>query len=153
MEVLRKLYKIIKTESGSTLIYILIVLIVVSVLATSVLFVFNNNLKQTKHIQDQQEAYYLAYSGIEMGLSALLADDGENIDKLIREVNPEPSLTETDIDFGNGKITLVAVESTDTNFLGWIKLTATATLNRNGQTARQTLYFDPDNPVDAILVE
>lgn len=149
----RNLYCRGQSEKGSTLVFILIILLVVSVLAASVLFVFNNNLKQTKYIQDQQEAYYLAYSGIEMGLSALLADDGENIDKLIRETNPEPDLTETDIDFGNGKITLVAVKSVNPNFAGWIKLTSTATLTRNGQMATRTLYFDPDNPIDAVIID
>lgn len=149
----RKIYCKVQSEEGSTLVFILITLLVVSVLAASVLFVFNNNLKQTKYIQDQQEAYYLAYSGIEMGLSALLADNGENIDKLIRETNPEPDLTETDIDFGNGTITLVAIKSDNSNFSGWIKLTSTASLNRNGQTATRTLYFDPDNPIDAVIVD
>lgn len=56
----------IKNRNGNALVFMLMIFLVISILTTSILFIFNSNLKQAKHQQNLMEAYYLAYSGAEM---------------------------------------------------------------------------------------
>lgn len=137
-------------ETGGTLAFVVILLMVLSVLVASVLLLFNNNLKQAKLQEDNMEAYYLAYSGVEMAYAALLADSNEKLKELTRLTSPVASHVTNNVAVGGGEVDLIAVKSTDVGFEGWIKITSTATLTKNGQTYTRILYFDPADPTKKV---
>lgn len=137
-----------KNRSGSVFVFVLIIFLTLSVFATSIIFVFNSNLRQAKHQQDSLEAYYLAYSGAEMGYAALRAASNNRLNKLV--ANTVAEYTQTGIAYGNGTIDIVAVVTSDTNFDGWIKVTGKGKLNKNGLEFTRSMYFDPANPIDIV---
>lgn len=140
--------KLNNKRQGSALAFVLIIFLVISILTSSILFIFNNNLKQAKRQQDSFEAYYLAYSGAELAYAALLTEvSGSRKYNVLNESN---DLKETNIDFGNGKIDIVAKLSNGGSFDGWIEITSTGTLNKNNQSYTRTLFFNPGNPVDRV---
>lgn len=124
-------------RKGNALVFVLIAFMIVSIFAFSILSIFNNNLKQAKHQQDSLEAYYLAYSGIELTFAYLMEYD-------------EKEVTANNIEFGNGKINVVSKITDEEGFVGWVKITSVATLNKNGQKYTRIMYFDPINPVDQV---
>ena len=140
----------VSTSNGSALIFIVIVFMVIMIIATSIIAIFSNNLKQTKQRQNSMEAYYLAYSGAEMAFSALMQDEKAKLNELTRINSPLPQLQQNNIAFGNGVINILAKKTNETNFEGWIKITATATLTKNNQTYVRNLYFDPLNPAEMV---
>lgn len=139
----------LKNRKGGVLAFVLIIFLIVTIIASSILYIFNTNLKQAKHQQDRMEAYYLAYSGAEIAYAAL----NENNTILANLVaNPSAKEETKNIIFGNGKIDVVAMKTDETNFNGWIKITSTAVLNKNGVSYTRVLYFDPSNPADKVWV-
>lgn len=140
----------IKKENGGTLAFVIILLMVLSIFTASILMVFNNNLKQAKQQEDSMEAYYLAYSGVEVAYAALLADGNEKLKELTRLTSPVASHVTNNVAIGGGEVDLIAVKSSDTGFVGWIKISSVATLTKNGQTYTRILYFDPADPTKKV---
>lgn len=139
----------LKKRRGSVLVFVLIIFLVVSIITSTVIFIFNNNLKQAKHQQDRMEAYYLAYSGAELAYAAL----NENKSKLDNLVADPTKKEETiDISFGNGTIDVVARKTDEENFKGWIKIISIAVLVKNDVSYTRILYFDPSNPAKKVWV-
>lgn len=138
------------SRNGSALVFIIIVLLIVAIFSSSILFMFNSNLRQAKHQQDSMEAYYLAYSGVEMAFSAITANSNALIEDLID--GTESSLNENDIDYGEGYIDIEVVKSTDANFEDWIKITSTGTLKRNNHSYTRTMYVNPSNINDFVWI-
>ena len=136
------------SRNGSALIYVFVVLLIVSILSISILSMLGSNLKQAQFQQDKMEAFYLAYSGAEMAYSALLANNSAKLKELTRSVSPVLEQRTNGIVFANGVISVVAQRTTDTGFIGWIKISSTATLNSNNAEYTRIVYFDPENPVD-----
>lgn len=147
---LKKIKQQLNQEQGGLLAFVVIMLMVVSIIVASVLFMFNSNLKQAKLQEDNMEAYYLAYSGVEMAYAALLADSNEKLKELTRLTSPVASHVTNNVAIGGGEVDLIAVKSTDVGFENWIKITSTATLSRNGQTYTRILYFDPADPTKKV---
>lgn len=140
----------LKTNKGSALMMAVIIMMVVSVLTTMVFTLYNNNLKQAKQQEHYIEAYYLAYSGVEMAFAALREDSAE----LFEEIkDTETPLTEEDIHFGNGTIDVSVTISDEANYMDWIKITATGTLNESNVSRTRTLYIDPSNMKNAVWKE
>lgn len=147
---LKKIKQQLNQENGGLLAFVVVMLMVVSIIVASVLFMFNSNLKQAKLQEDNMEAYYLAYSGVEMAYAALLADSNEKLKELTRLTSPVASHVTNNVAIGGGEVDLIAVKSTDVGFENWIKITSTATLSRNGQTYTRILYFDPADPTKKV---
>lgn len=114
----------------------------------SVLFVFDNNFLQSRSQEHRIEAYYIAYSGIEMAYSALIANSEAKLKELTRATAPVSQHTQTGLVIGDGKVDLVAKLATDPNFDGWVIITAKATLDKNGFSYTRSLLFDPSDPTN-----
>lgn len=140
--------KLRTSRKGSVLAFIIIIFFVVSILITSILHLVNTNIMQAKRQQDRLEAYYLAYSGIEMAFASLLADGNQNLYKL--KTNIDLILSEENIELGNGKVTVISKITDNENFTDWIEITSTGTLDKNNLSYTRTLLFDPNNPLDMI---
>ncbi len=140
--------KLNNKRQGSAYAFVLVVFLIISIIGSSILFIFNNNLKQAKRQQDSLEAYYLAYSGVEMAYAALLSKK-PNGDLKLKDLDSN-ELVENNINYGNGTINILAKKSERENFENWIEITSTGILSRNNLSYTRTLYFDPDNPIDMI---
>lgn len=140
--------KLNNKRQGSALAFVLVIFLVISILVSSILYIFNNNLKQAKRQQDSIEAYYLAYSGAELAYAALMTDVSGS-KKYNELVDDDDELTET-VEFGNGKIDILAKLSDEENFDEWIEIRSTGTLNKNNQSYTRTLFFNPGNPADRV---
>ncbi len=140
---IKNIFKL-KNRKGSALVFILIILLIMSLLGTSILSLFSTNLKQAKLQQDSLQAYYLAYTGVEIAYAALLDDAA----KLKEITNNKKELTENNINFGDGKISVKSKLTTMANFDGWVEISSIGTLNKNNLEYKRTMLFDPTNPVD-----
>lgn len=138
----------LNSDDGSALAFVIIMIMVLTIFVSSILFLFDNNLIQAKKIEVNMEVYYLAYSGVEMSYAALLANTNEKMKELTDLT--VASLTTNSISFGNGEIDTQAVLSKDPGFVDWIKITATATLDSNGDTDTRIMYFDPNDPTKKV---
>lgn len=136
----------LKKRKGAALAWVLIMMVVVGILAISMSAIFTSNLKQTKYQQDSLEAYYLAYSGALVAYEALLANNNQKLYILTGGGN----LPSEEMTFDNGKSTVTAVVSTDTNFENLIKIVSIGKLSRNNFEYTRTMYFDPANPLDIL---
>lgn len=132
---------------GGVMAFVLIIFLVIGTLAASIAGIFNANLKQTKSQQDAMEAYYLAYSGALIAHEALLADGSAKLNEITVHNHV---LSSGPLNLGRGTITVVAEKSTDPNFTGWVKITATSVLDRNNYTTVRILHFDPANPLEML---
>ena len=148
MGVVSMVLKLNNKRQGSAYAFVLVVFLIISIIGSSILFIFNNNLKQAKRQQDSLEAYYLAYSGVEMAYAALLSKK-PNGDLKLKDLDSN-ELVENNINYGNGTINILAKKSERENFENWIEITSTGILSRNNLSYTRTLYFDPDNPIDMI---
>lgn len=134
------------TKTGSALAYVIIILMIFSVLSLVMINIFNSNLKQTKYIQNNLEAYYLSYSGALIGYEALLANNSQKLDALTKgTVIPSSTIL-----FDNGNAVVSVVISTDENFEDWIKISSKATLTKNGLVSTRIMYFNPADPLDIL---
>lgn len=140
--------KLNNKRQGSAYVFVFIVFLIISILGSSILFIFNTNLKQAKRQQDSLEAYYLAYSGAEMAYASLLSKK-PNGDLKLKDLDSN-ELVENNINYGNGTINILAKKSEHENFENWIEIKSTGILSRNNLSYTRTLYFDPDNPIDMI---
>jgi hypothetical protein len=145
-ELMKFEFSINNNNKGSALAFVIVILMVISLLSLSMAQVFSSNLKQTKHLQDSLEAYYLSYSGALIGYEALLANSNDKLDDLTNGSSIAPSTIILD----NGNAIVSAEVSTDTNFEDWIKITSIATINRTGLSYTRVMYFDPMDPLDVL---
>lgn len=147
------LNRLIKEERGAALMFVVMMMLVLVIFAGSAMMIFSSNLKQAKHQQDSVEAYYLAYSGVEMAFTALMADNKAKTNELVASVDPNFKLTENDVALGNGTVDIIAAKSSDSGFEGWIKITSTAVLTRNNMTYVRSMYFNPADPNETVWID
>lgn len=89
---LTKKFKL-KNRKGSILAFVLIIFLIVSVILSTVTFIFSSNLKMAKHQEENMRAHYFVLSGIDVTLSTLLStlkvdNDGKDmtiIDSLMKD--------------------------------------------------------------------
>lgn len=81
-----------RNSKGSAIMLVLFVFVFLMITATTVLSIHGNNLRQAKKQEQSMEAYYLAYSGCEIGWQALLAEQGE-LKKKIKDEMGNSNLT------------------------------------------------------------
>jgi hypothetical protein len=135
-------------KKGIALVYAILILVVVSILSVSVLALFSSNLRQEEYQKEYMEAYYLAYSGIQMAFSAITAEDnlGNPNDLFNKLKNGSISeCTQNGISYGAGVINIKVIKINDisSTYNGLIKITSTGKLNSNGFSVTRCLYIDP----------
>ncbi len=133
----------LKKRKGSALATAVIVFLIVSIFGAIVLSVSNQNLLESKHQESSTEAYYLAYSGIQMAFSALIEDSNDLMDEVVGGA----VFTQNDIDFGNGTVdvTVSLVNGSPVAYDGWVAISATGTLDSGNFSRSRVLYIDPQN--------
>lgn len=65
--------KLKNNRSGSVLVFILIIFLVISIMTSTIAFLFSSNIRMAKRQEDGLRAHYLALSGIDVTISTLLS--------------------------------------------------------------------------------
>lgn len=65
--------KLKNNRSGSVLVFILIIFLVISIMTSTIAFLFSSNIRMAKRQEDGLREHYLALSGIDVTISTLLS--------------------------------------------------------------------------------
>lgn len=68
-----KILKLNNNRDGSAIVMVILVFLIITILLTSVVFIFSSNLKMATHQEENMRGYYLALSGIDVTKSTLLS--------------------------------------------------------------------------------
>ncbi len=153
-----------KSERGSGFVVVVILLAIVAILSTSMALIVQNNLKMAKHQEQSAKAYYLALSGMDLAVAALMQKEDTQtyqdtlyytyfgpVNPLTPSVLPTPApLTQTipASRLGDGKVD-ITVSYNDAMESGkrWITVLAASELTDASQTTASTyMRFRLDNP-------
>ena len=165
MEIVRKIFNPINNKKGMAMVYVLIIFLIVSIFASTVILVYGNNLRQARTQESYNEAYYLAYTGIQLAFARIDGskenDDGSEdlYENLIKDDFSNSDIKEAEINFGNGKIKIVLSQSDEEPYVEdevkedgkWIKITSTGTLDSNGLSVTKIMFFNAKDPKKQIL--
>lgn len=141
-------------RSGSAYISVLIAFVVIIIFIAAIASLFNSNLLQTTSQERGIQAYYLARSGVDLGVAALLktGPGGSNDTLLYKEFStaekPDLSSTTTltqSITFGNGKADII-IHAISINSQRWVEVQSVGTLTATGTKKTLILQFSVDNP-------
>lgn len=123
--------KLKRDRRGSVLVFVLILFLIISIILSSVIFVFSSNLKMSKHQEDNLKGHYLALAGIDITIATLISplyvDNGVDksiIDKL-RKDNVAVTMTD-EISIDGQKVSINLVYD---NVEEEILITSTAEIN------------------------
>jgi len=151
MGVFFNINKKLNNSKGSALVFVLLTFLIIVLFSTTVITLFNNNLKQATREEDSIQAYYLAYSGAQMAFTSLIDNDNELFNQI--KDGTISSLSENNIDFGNGEIDIEVTLSNETNYNGWIKIVSTGTLDESNVSRKRTIYIDSSNQKNVVWKE
>jgi hypothetical protein len=114
-----------------------------------VLHLLNTNNQQIKLQEQKMEAYYLAYSGAELAREALFKDNNELFNNIRSD---KIEFYDEELILDNGKIEIIAEQSNNENYPGWIEIKSTSTLNDTNITYTRILYINPVDPGEQVWV-
>lgn len=71
---IKKIKQTFKSDRGSAIIWALIVFVVVSFAASTIIFIQRADVDEVMLLEDRLTAYYISYGGMEFGLAALMTE-------------------------------------------------------------------------------
>ncbi len=131
--------KIVKSNKGYSLITVMIYFMILAILAASAMFVSMSYTKQVINQREYIQAYYLAFSGAEIGYSALFVDDEDLLDQF-RTIPNKTLEDEINMDAGKISIKVKAIEDNEKVVIESIGTTG------NGKSYTLFLMFYADVP-------
>lgn len=134
---------IIKSNTGSALMTVIIIFITLILLTISIVYLMQSNLKQARHQENMIEAYYLSYSGIEIGYAALVDNDDQLLNEFINKKTNR--LEEKGLKFGEGEIDIIISNDETVEDEIWIKITSTGKLKDSNTSYSMSMSFLADN--------
>ncbi len=138
-----------RKRKGSFLVFSLLIFTILILFMSVVLHLLNTNNQQIKLQEQKMEAYYLAYSGAELAKEALFKNNNELFNKIRADKN---KIYDEDLILDNGEIKIIAKQSTDENYPGWIEINSISTLNDTEITYTRILYINPEDPGEQVWV-
>ena len=146
---MKKINKIIRSNEGSILVFVLMIFSVVFIVSMSVLYLNMTNTRQVKAQRDSLRAYYIAYSGIEIGYAALMADNEELLKKIIKD-NPHKLSTKDpgygDIKYGKDNKDTISIDIEYTPDDNNITIISKGTHNDSNSSTTLTMSYPVDFP-------
>jgi len=149
-----KMFNVLYKKDGSALMVVLLSFVVIMIFLGSIIMLFKNNLVQTMTQEKSVQAYYLALSGIDLGVSALLQEGagGENDTLLYKEfskdmkpnLNNTPTLRHT-IDLGDGEVE-ITIRGMDIDGERWVEVHSIGILKDTSFRRSTNLQFLVSNP-------
>ena len=150
-------HKLFINEKGAALVWVLILFVVVSILAFSVIFVARQDAIETQFYEQRLKAYYISLSGIEIGYAALMTETTAP-DKYIDEFDDlsKAAVVYTDSIIDNGN-TIGNVSVTISNVMvsgkRWIQIKSQGSLEGTTTSVTSSLRIDPTNHENIIRDE
>ncbi|TCT16899.1 hypothetical protein EDC18_101195 [Natranaerovirga pectinivora] len=152
MSMKKKALNVLRSRDGAVLPIILMTFMVLMILISSVIILFSNNLRQTKRQEEMVKAHYIALSGIELAMAALLQEGiiGGAEDTLLYSqfgshipLANTPELEDT-LTLDNGEV-LIKIRAIDTGER-WVEIRSKGTLVNMDATRIIRLRFLVHNP-------
>ena len=141
---MKEIKRIIKSNDGSILVFVLIVFLVITILTSSVIYLNTTNTRQVASQRESLHAYYLAYSGIEIGYAALMADSEQLLNKII---NTSPhNLKENNIKYGKDNKDDISIDIKYTPDDKTITIVSVGTHNNSNKSSTLTMFYPVDFP-------
>lgn len=146
---MKKIIKIIRSNEGSILVFVLMVFLVIFIVSMSVLYLNETNTKQVAAQRDSLHAYYIAYSGIEIGYAALMADNEQLLKKIIND-SPHTLSTKDpkygDIKYGKDNKDTISIDIEYTPDDKNITIISKGTHNDSNRSTTLTMSYPVDFP-------
>lgn len=141
-----KLRQSISNKKGVALLLVLLIMVVVSILAVAVLTMFNANMATERMQEDAIRAEYIAMSGVDVTMGALLQDNQSLLNNYFNKANniTITPLNDT-IDYDGGQVAIV-VSSMVENDERWVLITSTATLDGSSVNRVVKMKFRVEYP-------
>lgn len=141
-----------KEEKGAALAWTLIVFVVMTILASSILFIVQQDIREVVMQEKRIKTFYIAQSGVELSYAALTQNDNEYFDKMVD--NTVTSLMD-EIEIYDG-VTLIgkaAVSIVPVTIDGkkWIKIESIGTLTGDTVTVKTIMRIDSTNIMNVIM--
>lgn len=141
---MKEIKRIIKSNDGSVLVFVLIVFLVITILTSSVIYLNMTNTRQVASQRESLHAYYLAYSGIEIGYAALMADSEELLNKIIN--TSTHNLKENNIKYGKDNKDDISIEIKYTPDDKTITIVSVGTRYNSNKSSTLTMFYPVDFP-------
>jgi hypothetical protein len=139
-------------KHGSAMAMVVMVFAVLMVIVAAMAFMFSANTDQTMHQEEYSRAYYLANSGVEIGLAALLTDVGTPstpeyyYERYASVLNTPRTHTEN---LSEGTVTIILSRQMIDGEV-WLVIDSTGQLSGGGLSQTLKYRFRADNP--ALIV-
>ncbi|ADU31349.1 pilus assembly PilX N-terminal domain-containing protein [Evansella cellulosilytica] len=129
--------KYMTNEKGITLILVLILIVVMSVLTVSLIGVTATNLKVSSGERDNQSAYYIAESGINLHINSIKENlDKESVDEIIGPLPNETIYSNFEPQQGIEPRAIVTID--ETNMDGVYKITSIGEIGNRSRVVEVT---------------
>ena len=148
-------FKIVRDqEKGVAILWTIILFLMVTIIATAVVFYARQDMLETNNQGDRLEAYYVALSGIEIGYAALMANDpstGQQYIESFDAAKTDVSYTHTIMDGTNtvGSV-VVTIGSVTIEGKRWIQIKSEGHLTDATSTAVTYMKIDPENHLNVV---
>lgn len=129
--------RIIKSEQGSALVMVLMAFLVITILATSVFVMAQNNTKQVVVQSEGMDSYYIARSGAEATFQALIKSSPSQL----TQFRTGSTVVTTTVTFDEG-IANISIEGFNEGSTRRVRITSVGQANGMSITKRAILEFD-----------
>lgn len=141
-----------RKKQGSALIWSIILFVMVTVIATGILFVASQDTIETVNQENRMQAYYISLSGIEIGYGALMAPKGagkyiDTFDAAKVDVSYTQEIKDGITKVGDVVITIGNVTLDGKR---WIQVTSVGTLVGKNAMSTNRMRIDPTNYANII---
>lgn len=134
-----KRYNLIQSESGAALIMMIITFMVLTILATSVFVLAQNNTTQVVAQNDGMDSYYIARSGAEATYQALV----ESSPSLLTQFQTGTTVVTDTIVFDEGTAE-ISIEGFDEGSTRRVRITSIGTFDGSSNSRQSILEFNYD---------
>lgn len=144
--------KWLKEEKGAALAWTLILFVVMTILATSIMFIVQQDLREVVMQEKRIKTFYIAQSGVELSYAALMQNENEYFNKMVNDTVVS-MVDEIDVYDGETVVGKAAVTVTPEMIDGkkWIKIVSIGTLTGETMTVRTVMRIDSTNIMNVIM--
>lgn len=144
--------KWLKEEKGAALVWTLILFVVMTILATSIMFIVQQDLREVVMQEKRIKTFYIAQSGVELSYAALMQNENEYFNKMVNDTVVS-LVDEIDVYDGEAVVGKAAVTVTPEMIDGkkWIKIVSIGTLTGETMTVRTVMRIDSTNIMNVIM--
>ena len=144
--------KWMKKENGAALAWVLIVFVVMTVLATSILFIVQQDIREVVMQERRIKTFYVAQSGIELCYAALTEDENAYFEKLVD--GTVTNLVDV-IDVYDGATLVgkanVSIMPAIVDGKTWIRIESIGILTGETMTVKTVMRIDPTNIMNFVM--